>query len=170
MDNMKTDLIVIGSSAMIQTICGITQTNEVFQRIQIIVAIISGVMAGIYYASKFLIKFVKWFKKAKKDGKITIDESKCNNCARCVKSCPTEAWKGEPGYIVSFGGTFGNKIYKGEENLPIIKDKETLFRVADAAIGFFEEYANAGERFRATLQRVGEDEFRNRIQAAYEGN
>ncbi|MDD6637367.1 MAG: 4Fe-4S binding protein [Lachnospiraceae bacterium] len=105
-----------------------------------------------------------------KDGKITMDESKCNNCARCVKSCPTEAWKGEPGYIVSFGGTFGNKIYKGEENLPIIKDKETLFRVADAAIGFFEEYANAGERFRATLQRVGEDEFRNRIQAAYEGN
>ena len=104
-----------------------------------------------------------------KDGKITMDESKCNNCARCVKSCPTEAWKGEPGYIVSFGGTFGNKIYKGEENLPIIKDKETLFRVADAAIGFFEEYANAGERFRATLQRVGEDEFRNRIWAAYEG-
>ena len=74
MDNMKTDFIVIGSSAMIQTICGITQTNEVFQRIQIIVGIISGVMAGIYYGSKFLIKLVKWFKKAKKDGKITIDE------------------------------------------------------------------------------------------------
>lgn len=74
MDNMKEDLIVIGSSAIIQTICGITQTNEVFQRIQIIVAIISGVMAGIYYGSKFLIKLVKWFKKAKKDGNITIDE------------------------------------------------------------------------------------------------
>lgn len=74
MDNMKTDLIVIGSSAMIQTICGITQTNELFQRIQIIVAIISGVMAGIYYGSKFLIKLVKWLKKAKKDGKITMEE------------------------------------------------------------------------------------------------
>lgn len=74
MDSMKTDLIVIGSSAMIQTICGITQTNEVFQRIQIIVAIISGVMAGIYYSSKFIIKLVKWVKKAKQDGKITIEE------------------------------------------------------------------------------------------------
>lgn len=74
MEEMKTDLIVIGSSSIIQTICGITQTNEVFQRIQIIVAIISGVMAGIYYGSKFLIKLIKWFKKAKKDGKITIDE------------------------------------------------------------------------------------------------
>ena len=74
MNEMKTDLIVIGSSAMIQTICGITQTNEVFQRIQIIVAIISGVMAGIYYGSKFLIKLVKWVNKAKNDGKITIEE------------------------------------------------------------------------------------------------
>mgnify|MGYP006390372439 CR=1 FL=1 len=74
MNDMKLDWVVIGSSAMIQTICGITQTNEVFQRIQIIVAIISGVMAGLYYGSKFLIKLVKWFKKSKKDGKITIEE------------------------------------------------------------------------------------------------
>ena len=74
MDNMKTDLIVIGSSTIIQTICGITQTNEVFQRIQIIVAIISGVMAALYYGSKFLIKLVKWFKKAKKDGKLDDKE------------------------------------------------------------------------------------------------
>ncbi len=103
------------------------------------------------------------------DGKVKIDRNKCNNCARCVKSCPTEAWKGEPGYIVSFGGLFGNKIYKGEQLLPIIKDKETLFRVSDAAIGFFEEFANPGERFRFTLQRVGEEEFRKKIVAAYEG-
>ena len=74
MNEMKFDWLIIGSSAMIQTICGITQTNEVFQRIQIIVGIISGVMAGIYYGAKFLIKLVKWFKKAKKDGKVTIDE------------------------------------------------------------------------------------------------
>ena len=74
MDNMKTDWIVIGSSAMIQTICGITQTNELFQRIQIIVGIISGAMAGLYYCSKFIIKLVKWLKRAKKDGKITMEE------------------------------------------------------------------------------------------------
>lgn len=74
MNEMKFDWLVIGSSAMIQTICGITQTNELFQRIQIIVGIISGVMAALYYGSKFLIKLVKWFKKAKKDGKITDEE------------------------------------------------------------------------------------------------
>jgi len=103
------------------------------------------------------------------DGKVVIDESKCNNCGRCVKACPADSWNFEPGYIVSFGGLFGNKIHKGEQIVPIIKDKKTLFRVADAAIKFFEEHANAGERFRLTLQRVGEDEFRKAIQAAYDG-
>lgn len=67
------------------------------------------------------------------------------------------------------GGLFGNQIYKGEQLLPLIKDEETLFRVTDAAIGFFEKNANPGERFRLTLQRVGEDEFRKAIKAAYEG-
>ncbi|MBQ7432638.1 MAG: 4Fe-4S binding protein [Lachnospiraceae bacterium] len=103
------------------------------------------------------------------DGQIAIDRDKCNFCGRCVKSCPVDAWHGESGYIVSFGGLFGNHIYKGETLLPIIKDKETLFRVADAAIGFFEDFANPGERFRLTLQRVGEEEFRKRIQEAYNG-
>ena len=103
------------------------------------------------------------------DGKVVIDKEKCNNCGRCVKACPADSWNYEPGYIVSFGGLFGNKIYKGEQIVPIIKDKETLFRVADAAIKFFEDYANPGERFRLTLQRVGEDEFRKAIRAAYDG-
>ena len=100
---------------------------------------------------------------------IMLDKSKCNNCGRCAKACPTDAWDTESGFIVSFGGLFGNRIYKGEQLLPMIKDEETLFRVTDAAIGFFEENANPGERFRILLQRVGEDEFRKRIQAAYEG-
>lgn len=62
----------------------------------------------------------------------------------------------------------GNHIYKGEQLLPLITDEETLFRVTDAAIGFFEEHANPGERFRLLLQRVGEDEFRKVIRNAFE--
>ena len=103
------------------------------------------------------------------DDGIVLDAAKCNNCGRCVKACPTDAWEGECGYIVSFGGLFGNKIYKGEQIVPIIRDKETLFRVTDAAIKFFEDNAKPGERFRLTLQRVGEEEFRKVIQEAYNG-
>lgn len=100
---------------------------------------------------------------------VKLNAEKCNNCGRCVKSCPTGAWKGESGYIVSFGGLFGNKIYRGEQIVPIIKDKETLFRVTDAAINWFEKNAKSSERFRFTLQRVGEESFREDIKKAYEG-
>ncbi len=103
------------------------------------------------------------------DGKISIDRSKCNYCGRCVKSCPTDAWQGESGFIVSFGGTFGNSIQKGEEILPIIKDEETLFRVADAAIDFFDQNAVPSERFAKTLERVGWDKFKEKVEAAYHG-
>lgn len=103
------------------------------------------------------------------DGKVLIDREKCNYCGRCVKSCPTEAWEGESGYIVSFGGLFGNKIYQGRTLLPIIKDKETLLRVTDATIGFFEKNANPGERFRLMLQRVGEKELKRVVEEAYHG-
>jgi len=103
------------------------------------------------------------------DGKIILDESKCNKCARCVKSCPTDAWEGTPGYIVSFGGTFGNFVYKGEELVPIIKDKDTLFRVTDAAIEYFEENAKPSERFRKTLERLGDEGLREKVSAAYNG-
>ena len=103
------------------------------------------------------------------DGKIVLDETKCNKCARCVKSCPTDAWEGTPGYIVSFGGTFGNFVFKGEELVPIIKDKETLFRVTDAAIEYFEKNAKPSERFRKTLERLGEEGLKEKVTAAYHG-
>ena len=103
------------------------------------------------------------------DGEITIDQSKCNYCGRCVKSCATGAWEGSAGFIVSFGGTFGNDIRKGTELLPIITDEETLYRVADAAIDFFAENANPSERYAKTIERVGWDKLKEKVEAAYHG-
>jgi dissimilatory sulfite reductase (desulfoviridin) alpha/beta subunit len=103
------------------------------------------------------------------DGKIELDAEKCNYCGRCVKSCPTEAWKGKEGYIVSFGGLFGNKIHQGQSFLPVITDEEQLYRVTDAAIKFFDDNAQAGERFQFTLERVGIENFEKVIKEAYNG-
>lgn len=103
------------------------------------------------------------------DGKISVDESKCNFCGRCVKACPTEAWDTVHGYIVSFGGLFGNSISKGETIIPFIEDKEKLMKICDAAIHFFDDNANAGERFKFTLDRVGKDKFKEKILEAYNG-
>ncbi|MBU5474463.1 4Fe-4S binding protein [Roseburia sp. MSJ-14] len=103
------------------------------------------------------------------DGNITLDEQKCNNCGRCVKSCPTDAWEGTPGFMVSFGGTFGNHISEGKSLLPVITSEEQLYRVTDAAIQFFDDYANQGERFKFTIDRVGVDKLEKVLKEAYNG-
>jgi dissimilatory sulfite reductase (desulfoviridin) alpha/beta subunit len=101
------------------------------------------------------------------DGEIRLDPDKCNHCGRCVSACPTGAWKGSEGFLVSFGGTFGNDIQKGREILPVIRDRETLLRVADAAIDYFADNAQPGERFAKTLERLGWESFTEKVLNAY---
>ena len=101
------------------------------------------------------------------DGKISIDESKCNYCGRCTKACPTNAYDETHGYIVSFGGLFGNHINKGNTVIPFIEDHDKLLKVCDAAITFFEQNAQAGERFKFTIDRVGKEKFEEVIKEAY---
>ncbi len=103
------------------------------------------------------------------EGKIIKNNRLCNNCGRCVKACPSEAWTGTSGYMVYFAGQFGNHVNQGKSVVPIIKDKETLFRVTDAAIKYFGEHANPSERFRQTLERLGTEEFDKVIKEAYRG-
>ncbi|MCL1880172.1 MAG: 4Fe-4S binding protein [Actinomycetia bacterium] len=106
---------------------------------------------------------------AQTDSEVLIDQEKCNNCGRCVKACPFDAWHGEAGYILSFGGIFGNRIAVGQQLLPIISDEQTLFRVADAVLAFFDEHAEACERFRSAIDRVGWDVFQAAVEGAYHG-
>ncbi|MCD8215319.1 MAG: 4Fe-4S binding protein [Clostridiales bacterium] len=103
------------------------------------------------------------------EGKIVLDEAKCNYCGRCTKACPVDAWENDEGYILSFGGLFGNTIRKGEEIIPIIHSKEKLFKVIDTAVDFFKRYANSGERFSFTVERIGKDKFVSEIKEAYYG-
>lgn len=103
------------------------------------------------------------------DGSISVDENKCNYCGRCSKSCPSDAWEETHGYILSFGGLFGNAISKGEAIIPFIDDREKMLRVCDAAITFFAENANPSERFKFTIDRVGAEKFKEKILEVYNG-
>ncbi|WP_206812628.1 4Fe-4S binding protein [Paradesulfitobacterium ferrireducens] len=98
---------------------------------------------------------VKAIKVAKEDGNLFFDQEQCIYCGKCVKSCPVSAWHGKSGFLVYFGGTFGNKIAVAKQILPLISSKEKLFSIIDATMGFFAKYAKPGERFRVTLERVG---------------
>lgn len=101
------------------------------------------------------------------DGVVEIDREKCNYCGRCAFGCPTDSFDTIPGYIVSFGGLFGNHISKGEPIIPFIEDHDKLMKVCDATIGFFNEHANPGERFKFTIERVGRQELEKAVREAY---
>ena len=64
---MTKDGIVFGSIGALETVVTVSQTNEVFQTIQIIISALAGAVALAY-------TIWRWYKNAKKDGKITNDE------------------------------------------------------------------------------------------------
>jgi dissimilatory sulfite reductase (desulfoviridin) alpha/beta subunit len=100
----------------------------------------------------------------KKD--LSFGKEDCVYCGKCVKSCPSGAWEGRGGYMLSFGGMFGNTIKEGLRLLPFIFDREQVLRAADAAIRFYETHGKAGERMGKTIARVGEDALRKDLEAA----
>ena len=64
---MTKDGIVFGSIGVLETLVTVSQTNEVFQTIQIIISALAGAVALAY-------TIWRWYRNAKKDGKITGDE------------------------------------------------------------------------------------------------
>ncbi|MDR3284331.1 MAG: 4Fe-4S binding protein [Treponema sp.] len=88
-------------------------------------------------------------------GELAFEEKGCVYCGKCVKSCPVGAWEGKSGYILSFGGMFGNEIQEGRSLLPILFDQEQVLKAADTAIKFYQENGKPSERFGKTLGRTG---------------
>jgi dissimilatory sulfite reductase (desulfoviridin) alpha/beta subunit len=101
-----------------------------------------------------------------KENALAFDESACVYCGKCVKSCPANAWEGKNGYLLSFGGMFGNEIKTGRELLPLLFEKEQVFKAADAALEFYAANGKPGERFGKTIARTGEDALKERLKEA----
>ncbi len=90
------------------------------------------------------------------DSKITIDESACNHCGRCVGKCPFGAIENSiSGYRVYIGGRWGKQVAQGRYLDQIFTDQEEVMSVVEKAILLFREQGITGERFADTVARLG---------------
>lgn len=102
----------------------------------------------------------------KKNKRLIFHEEDCINCGRCVKACPTKAWEGKEGFILYFGGLFGNKIAIGKKLIPILFEKEDVHKIVEATLAFFTKHGKKSERFRNTVDRVGWELLQEAIEEA----
>ena len=101
----------------------------------------------------------------KKAKAVHLDLEQCVYCGKCIKSCPTDSWTGENGFVLSFGGLYGNRIAVGRHFLPIIFEEKKVYEIVDVTLAFFEKYAKPSERFCSCLDRVGWDKFQREVEA-----
>lgn len=87
----------------------------------------------------------------------TIDRQRCINCGRCVKVCRKSALRGEVGFKIYF---------TGRSFLPLIRDEDTLYQIVDTALEYFNTHTKTRERLGKMFERLGTEEFNERIQKA----
>lgn len=96
---------------------------------------------------------------AHKDGILSVDSEKCNNCGRCRAKCPFGVFENaKSGYKVLIGGRWGKKFSRGIELGKIFETEEEVLSVVEKSILFFKHYGIRAERFADTISRIGFDE------------
>lgn len=89
------------------------------------------------------------------DGKLVIDEEKCNNCGLCVDNCRFDAIPdGEVRYKVYVGGRWGKSIRRGTE-LKTLFTRGEIMDVVEKAILLYKKEGQNSERFGSTVERLG---------------
>ena len=90
-----------------------------------------------------------------KVGVILRDKSICNNCGRCITTCPFGVMPdGTVGYKVYIGGRWGKKTRHGDM-LQKLFTKEEALDVVEKAILLFKDQGKPGERFGSMVERIG---------------
>ena len=90
------------------------------------------------------------------DGLLAIDSALCNNCGRCVGKCNFDALsEGVDGYKIYIGGRWGKRVAQGRPLSKVIAGKEEALSIIEKAILLYREQGKTGERFAATIDRIG---------------
>lgn len=90
------------------------------------------------------------------DGKLKIYEEKCIHCGLCNNKCPFDSIKNsQHGFKIYIGGTWGKKVSHGIALNKVFTDQEEALNVIEKAILLYKDQGVTGERFAATIERVG---------------
>lgn len=89
------------------------------------------------------------------DGKLVVDDAKCNNCGRCVPKCPFGVTdKTTDMYRIFVGGKWGKKIRMGSP-LNRLFSHEEILDLIEKTILLYKSKGISGERFGETVDRLG---------------
>ena len=89
------------------------------------------------------------------EGKMGIDPDVCNHCGRCMGKCLFDAISYTNGYKVSIGGRWGKKTAAAVPLTKLFTSEEEVLDMVEKTICFFRDEGIAGERFAATINRLG---------------
>ena len=98
------------------------------------------------------------------DGKVLLDDAKCNHCGRCLNKCPFKAFEEyTQGYKVYIGGRWGKQVARGKYLSRLLTSPEEVMDVIEKAITLFRDQGQQGERFADTVARIGFDEVEKQL-------
>lgn len=98
------------------------------------------------------------------NGKVLVDDEKCNHCGRCLGRCPFQAFQEyTQGYRIYIGGRWGKQIARGRFLHKLFTDKEEVLHVIEKALTLFKDQGQAGERFSDTIERIGFEEVEKQL-------
>ena len=101
------------------------------------------------------------------ENEVHYDRSKCIHCGDCIFVCPAEAWaKEKTGYEVFVGGKMGKFPHLGHSAFDFLEGEEKLIRLIEATLNFYKEEGKKGERFGETIDRVGLENYKKKVEGA----